>query len=285
MTSPGSPAALVSPSMTFGGLLLAVAVITFLIYSERPAVNRRTVVAFVPWMVAASALYVFSSMVQYPSLVRPLVGARGAYFSTYLVLGSAWFAMLQFSGGAATDDMADYISAMGFGTATVLVAFVLLHADTIAVTRLAWLLVVPVAAGFAGFAVLLLLGLWYIDAPAYAGVAGGLVVFGQTLEAVSTAFGLGLFGAIGHTYLSWKVLDWVVAFGVTEFLPVDNQLLVWACGYIWVKIALATVAVVALTRLVRERPSWGYLLLGLVAAVGITRGVTNIFLIAVGGLP
>lgn len=284
MTPPGPPAALLSPSTTFGGLVLAAAVVTFLLYAEGPAVNRRTVVAFVPWMVAASALYVFSSLVPYPSLVRSLVGARGAYLSTYFVLGSAWFAMLQFSTGHGTDEMADYISTMGFGMATILVAFVLLHAGSIAVTRLAWLLVVPVAAGFAGFAVLLLLGLWYIDAPAYAGVAGGLVVFGQTLEAVSTAFGLGLFETIGHTYLSWKVLNWVVAAGATGILPVDDRLLVWACGFIWVKIALATVAVVLLTRLVRKRPSLGYLLLGLVAALGITRGVTNIFLIAVGGV-
>ena len=281
MTSLAIPLA---PSPSLVGLVLITAIVTILLFVERPRISRRIVVSFVPWMIVGSALSVLSTLIFYPGSIQPLVGT-GAYLSTYVIVGVVWFAMLQFSARRETNAaLADYLGAMGVGAAVVLVAFVILYAGPVSVLRLVWLLVVPVAAGFAAFVVLFLLGLRYIDAPAYTGVVGALVVFGQTVDGISTALGAGAFDTLGHTYLSWTVLDWIASAQAAGLVG-DDRLLVWTWGLVWVKMLIAALAVILLTPVARERPSLGYLLLGLIAAVGITGGVADLLLIAVGGSP
>jgi uncharacterized membrane protein len=261
-----------SRSFTVAGLVAAVAVVSFLLYAERPRIGRRTIVAFVPWMIAGSALYVLADLVSYPAAVSPLVEADSAYLSTYVVVGVAWFAILQFArGNPRRGQPPTYLGAMGAGTATVVLGALLLRAGAIGGTQVFWLAIAPIAAAAVAGIVLLLLGLWYPEAAAYTGMAGGLVVFGHALAAIGTAVAVVADGA--HSTLSWAVLNLVVTAGAAGLVGLDQQLL-WAWGFVWTKLLLATLAIVALTAYTRRHPNRGNLLLGLVAAVGVIGGVT-----------
>lgn len=277
-------ALLTAYQLTLIALILGTAVVSLLLFAERPRIERRTIVALVPWMVAGAALYVFAHIVQYPTSIQPLVDGTTAYLSTYVVLGMTWFVLIEFSPGRDPPHLSDYVGAIGVGVAVVLVFMVLLHGGAASILDIVFLTGALVVAGLVSFVVLLLLGLWYIDAPAYTGVVGTLVVFGGTLTGLSTVIGVGVFDALGHSTLSWLVLS--AAANAQAIGIVDQDLTVlWAWGYIWLMLVLATSAVVLLTRVTRDRPSVGYLLLGAVAAAGITSGTADLLLIVAGGPP
>lgn len=268
--------ALLDPAIHLAPAFLGVAgiavVVSVLLYAEHPSVSRRAVVALVPWMVVAPSLSVLAGRVDYPANVRPALTGLGAYLTTYVIVCLVWFAVLQFArGGRHDNQLPVYLGAMGIGTATVVVGAVLLHAGTLGANQLFWLAITPLAAAAVAGIVLLVLGLWYPEAAAYTGVAGGLVVFGHALAAIGTAVAVVAEG--GHTTLSWAVLNLVVAAGAAGLVGLDQQLL-WAWGFVWTKLLLAIVAIVALTAYTQHRPNRGNLLLGLVAAFGVVGGVT-----------
>lgn len=249
-------------------------VATLFLYAEHPRVSRRAVVALVPWMVVGAALSVLASHATYPANLQPAVVGPGAYLTTYVIVCLAWFAMLQFSRGShRSGQLPSYLGAMGTGSATVVVGTLLVHADAVADTQLFWLAIAPVIAAAAAAVVLLLLGLWYPEAAAYTGMAGGLVVFGHALAAIGTAVAVVAHGA--HSTLSWTVLNLVVTAGAAGLVGLDQQL-VWAWGFVWTKLLLATVAIVALTAYTHRHPDRGNVLLGLVAALGVVGGVTTL---------
>lgn len=263
-------------------LVVAALIVSFLLFADRPRIGRHVVIAFVPWMVVASALAVFSTIVAYPAAIRPLVTPRWAHLSTYVVAATAWFAMLQFSPRRdVTAHLSSYLGSMGVGAAGVLLVFVFIHAGAIAVTRLAWLLITPVISVFAALAVLVLIGLWYIDTPAHVGVVGALVVFAHLVDALSTVIGVSLFD-LGHTAFSRAVFELAGLVRTSTAVGIGTEVL-WAGGFIWIKLILASAAVVLLTPVARSRPSLGYLLLGLLAALGITAGISDLLVIATGG--
>lgn len=281
------------PTVTVGGSLLALAgttairsllspaflavaglaaVATLVLYAEHPKVSRRTVVSLVPWMVAGGALSVLGAQAAYPARIQPAVTGTGAYLTTYIVVCLAWFAILQFArGNRRSGQLPTYLGAMGTGAATIVVGTLLLRADAVGESQLFWLAIAPIAAAAVAGIVLLLLGLWYPEAAAYTGMAGGLVVFGHVLAAIGTAVAVVAHGA--HSTLSWAVLNLVVAGGAAALTGLDQQL-VWAWGFVWTKLLLATAAIIVLTAYTRRHPDRGNVLLGLVAAVGVIGGVT-----------
>lgn len=247
-------------------------VATLLLYAEHPRVSRRTVVSLLPWMVAAAALSVIATRVAYPVVVQPAVTGLGAYLTTHAILCLAWFAILQFGRGSRrSGQLPTYLGSMGLGVASAVVGALLIHAEALTNAQIFWLAIAPIAAAAVAGIVLLLLGLWYPEAPAYTGMAGGLVVFGHVLAAIGTAVAVVIDGT--HSTLSWTVLNLVVTAGAAGLLGLDQQL-VWAWGFVWTKLLIATVAIIALTAYTRRRPDRGNLLLGLVAATGVVGGVT-----------
>lgn len=279
MTADAAVLAVIGPATTRSLLapaFLAVAgiaaVVTLLLYAEHPRVSRRTVVALVPWMVVGAALSILATQAEYPAVIRPAVAGPGAYLTTYVVVCMVWFAILQFArGNRRGGQLPTYLGAMGVGTATVVLGALLLRAGAIGGTQVFWLAIAPIAAAAVAGIVLLLLGLWYPEAAAYTGMAGGLVVFGHALAAIGTAVAVVADGA--HSTLSWAVLNLVVIAGAAGLVGLDQQL-IWAWGFVWTKLLLATLAIVALTAYTRRHPNRGNLLLGLVAAVGVIGGVT-----------
>lgn len=247
-------------------------VVTALLYTERPRISRRAVVAMLPWMVVGAALSVLAANASYPAIVRPAVSGVGAFLTTYIVVCLVWFAILQFTrGGPRPARIPTHLAAMGAGVAVVVVGALLLRAEELTTTQLFWLAITPIAAAAIAGIVLVLLGLWYPEAAAYTGMAGGLVVFGHAFAAIGTAVAVVADGT--HTTLSWAVLNLLAASGVAGMAGLDPSL-VWAWGYVWANLVLAIAAIVALTAYTRRNPDRGNLVLGLVAAVGVVGGVT-----------
>lgn len=247
---------------------------TFLLYAEHPRLTRRAVVALVPWMVAAAGLSVLAASAEYPARVEPAVSGFGAYLTTYAIVCLAWFAILQLGRGNDTDGRtaATLIGAMGVGAALVVLSSLLLEAGAVSGVQFFWLAVAPIASAAVAGLVLLLLGLWYPEAAAYTGAVGGLVVFGHSLSAIATAVAV-VSGPGGHSTLSWAVLNLVATVGAAGLVGLDQQLL-WAWGFVWTKLLLALVAVIALTAYSRSHPDRGNLVLGTVGAVGVIGGAT-----------
>lgn len=247
---------------------------TFFLYAERPQFSRRAVVALVPWMVAGAGLSVLAASAEYPARFEPVVSGVGAYLTTYVVVCLAWFALLQLRRptGPARAGVPTLLGAMGVGTAVVVVGSLLLHAGSVSEAQVFWLAVTPIAAAAVAGVVLMLLALWYPEAAAYTGAVGGLVVFGHSLSAIATAVAV-VSGPGGHSSLSWTVLNLVATVGAAGLVGLDQQLL-WAWGFVWTKLLLALVAVIALTAYSRAHPDRGNLVLGVFGAVGVTGGAT-----------
>ena len=265
----------------FVGVAAVAVLITLLLYSEHPPVSRRTVVALLPWMVVGAALSVLAATADYPATVRPAVSGIGAYVTTYAVVGLVWFAAIQFMrGGRPADRLPTYLAAMGLGVVVVVLATLLMRAGALTGAQIFWLAITPIAAAAVAGLVLLLLGIWYPEAAAYTGMAGGLVVFGHTLAAIATAV-LVVAGG-NHSALSWVVLDLLETAGAAGAVGVEIELL-WIGGFVWARLVLATVAIVALTAYTRHHPTRGNLLLGIVAAFGVIGGSTALLELVVGG--
>ena len=287
MTTPGAVAAVLAPSAvrpllapTFLALAATAAVVTAVLYTERPQLTRRAVVALVPWMVVAASLVVLAPRVDYPTAVEPVVRWPGAYVTTYVIVCLVWFALIQVGRGARRrGSLPNYLGAMGVGAVLVVLAAVLLTAEGLGVTQLFWLAMAPIVAAAVAAVVLVLLGLWYTEAAAYTGAVGGLVVFGHALAAIATAVAVVSGG--DHSLLSGADMLALSNAGAADAIGVDLEVL-WAWSFVWTKLVVATAVVVLLATYTREHPTRGNLVLGLVAAVGIVGGVTSLLTYAVG---
>ncbi|MCO8268932.1 DUF63 family protein, partial [Haloferax sp. AB510] len=111
---------------------------------------------------------------------------------------------------------------------------------------------------------------------AAAGSLGLLAIFGHALDALSTAVGIDVLGFGERTPLSRIILEAAAALPTAEVIGVG-----WL--FVLVKLVVAGFVVALLADYVREDPTEGALLLGLVAAVGLGPGVHNLLLFAIAG--
>lgn len=255
-------------------------VATFLLYTEHPQISRRAVVALVPWMVVGAGLSVLTGSVDYPSRVEPAVTGGGAHLTTYAVVCFVWFTLLQVMRRSSQQDaIPGILAAMGIGSATVILGTLIFRGDVV-IGAVFWLAVAPIAAVAVAAVVLLLIGLWYPEAAAYTGMVGGLVVFGQAMSAIATVVAV-VSGPGGHSFLSGAVLNLTVATGAAGQLGVDQQLL-WAGGFVWTKLIIAILFIMALTAYTRAHQQRGNLVLGLFGAIGVVSGTTVLLSMVVG---
>lgn len=264
------PRPLYTASLGCGALLVLA-----LLYAERPPVTRGTVLALVPWMVVAPALHVLATFGGYPPAVEFLFRAPLVYVTAFTVTGISWTSLTQLSrsrlhGG----NLPHYLAAMGIGAMSVVVPLVIALGSATPL-ELALLLGIPVgAAALAGVAYLLLI-LWRADAAAYTGAVGGLAVYGHTLDAVTTLAAVRLLGETATLHLPAAIaalagVSPTVAFADVGWLFVPARILV----------ALGVVAAVA--PYTRREPSRGYLVLAVVAALGLLPGVQTLFTMTIG---
>jgi uncharacterized membrane protein len=279
MTSPalGTPPAAVlpagfalPPAPYLVALLVGVAAVGYAFYRRRPAVTERRILGLAPWMATGSACHVLYGGETLPTVLRPFAGTPAVYVTVAVVAGAAWLLA----------DAADLPVAATLGTTGTL-AFLVAAGWTLAAGAASGSLSPTVPALGLGVASVVAAATWAAlrrVAPdvGVTGRVGALAVFGHALDAVSTAVGVDLLGFGERTPLSRLILDVGAALPVAEYVGS-------AWLFVLVKLAVAAFVVVLLADYVREEPDEGYLLLGLVAAVGLGPGVHNLLLFTVAG--
>ena len=265
------------PLPYLGALVFAVGAISVLLYAIRPPVTRWTVVAFAPWMVLGSAFHVLYQLDQFPTLVRPLFGTPSVYLTTFALMGVFWlvFSFIATATGNASQ-IPRRLGAIGAGLAIVTVGFILLSGLRTGTLTIIWPLVVFVLSVVVTAIAWLALSLTYTSVAANTGIVGALVIFSHVLDGISTAIGYDLLGAGERSPLPREILEFAGTLPTAELIGAG-----WL--FVLVKVALALGVVGLFSSFVREEPTEGYLLLGVIAAVGLGPGVHNVLLFTLGG--
>lgn len=256
----------------------AVLAVSALLWRVRPPVTGLTVVAFAPWMVAGASLYALFQVGAVPRIVAPFFGSPAVYLTTFVVAGLVWAGV-----ASAPVDRWRLPSAPGAVGATGTVAMLagiaigLWVGATRGSLRLFWpgvgLVVSVVVAAIAWTLIRRT-----VPPVRVTGRAGALAVFAHTLDGVSTAVGIDVLGFGEQTPLPRAIIDIAAALPTADTLGAG-----WL--FVLVKVAVAAGVVYVLADYVRGAPREGYLLLALVAAVGLGPGAHNLILFAIAGSP
>jgi uncharacterized membrane protein len=279
-------------------LLAAVGLVAVGLYRRDPHVTERHVLALAPWMAAGSALHVLYVVEALPEPIRPLGGTAAVYLTVAALAGATWLAAGAAvgrrpgdgaGGGRGVGSEAGDGGENGDGSG-VAVPGVLAATGTVAAAipvaaavawgldrgsfRPVWTVVILAGGGVVAAATWTLLARLRPTATSATGWVGALAVFGHSLDAVSTAVGVGVLGFGERTPASRLIIE------LGRSLP-TAELIGGAWLFVLVKLLVAGAVVALFGNYVREEPTEGYLLLGLVAAVGLGPGVHNVVLFAV----
>jgi len=243
----------------------AVAVVGWLLARESPPVTDRTVLAFGPWMVLGSTLYVCFQLGVFPGAVAPFFGSPTVYASTFAVAGAAWLLTRR------TDRPLLALAAVGAVLLVLPTAAAIRLGVASGTLTLAWPLAAVVAAAALGHVAWRVVERRRPLDVATVGGAGALAVFGHVLDGTSTAVGVDVLGFGEQTPLSAAIMHAAAGLPTEPYLGVG-----WL--FVVVKVALAGAVVVMLAEYVREEPAEGNLLLAVVTAVGLGPGAHNVLL-------
>jgi uncharacterized membrane protein len=253
-------------------LLLAAAVVGVTLYRRRPAVTEHHVLALAPWMVAGSAFHVLYELDALPAVLRPFGGTAAVYLTVAVLVGTTWL-------------LADRLTAGGVGVPVALAAtgtLAFLGSAAAALSwgldngslRLGWAAVILVAGVAVAAGTWAVLARFRPAATSVTGWVGVLAVFGHALDAVSTAIGIDILGFTERTPASQFIIEIGNSLPTAEFVG-------GAWLFVLVKLLIAGAVVTLFADFVREEPTEGYLLLGLIAAVGLGPGAHNVVLFTV----
>ncbi|GGM56440.1 putative membrane protein [Halarchaeum rubridurum] len=258
----------VPPLPALAVLLVGVLVAAFALARERPPLTDRTVLSFAPWMALGSAAYVCHQLRLLPAAVTPFASAPAVYGSTFVVAVAVWL------GARRTDSPKRVLAGVGLLALSVPVALAVRYGTAHDSLAPLWPLFALLMAVFLGSVCWVgLRRLRLADARTVDG-AGALVIFGHALDAATTAVGVDVLGFGEQTPLSRLVMEFAAGLPTAPVLGVG-----WL--FIVVKLVVAVAVVVLLADYVREAPTEGFLLLALVAAVGLGPGAHNLLLFTV----
>jgi uncharacterized membrane protein len=255
-------------------LLVGAAAAIGALYVRRPPVTAASVTALTPWMAVGGALYALYQAGAVPDPVAPVFGSPAVYVTVGVLMGLLWAALADRPSGSWTARGAPLVLA---ATGSVLLVATLAVA---AATRTADAVeAAPLLSGALFLASLVASALIWGTLRRFADIAatgtvGGVVVFGHTLDGISTAVGYGILGFGEQTPLSRVIIEAGAA------LP-GPELLGGAWLFVLVKVALGAAIVALFEEYVRHEPTEGYLLLGLIGAVGLGPGFHNVVLFAI----
>lgn len=241
------------------------------LWSADPPVTDRTVLAFAPWMVFGSSLHVLYRLGAYPDDLAVLFGTPTVYAVTGLFAGAVWLAGigLERSGLVSSEAPVATVGTLGFVGAAATAVSVQGGFGDVFWPVLSVVLTVLVTAG-----VWAALDRRYESVAAVTGATGALVVFGHTLDGISTAIGFDVLGASEEVPLSLVILEAGRALPTAEYVGGG-----WL--FVAVKVALALVIVGLFREYVEDAPRQGRALLALLAAVGLGPGAHNVLLFLV----
>ncbi|MCO8252959.1 DUF63 family protein [Haladaptatus sp. AB618] len=255
-------------------LLLAVGVVLWLLWEAEPTIGERTVVSLAPWMVVGAG---FNALHQLPNspvpdVIDPLFGTPSVYLTTFVLVGIVWLLAIHQLRTPVPRALAG-VGLVGVALVLVVALWFGIEHDSL---RLFWPFVALVVA------VILTGMLWaatqffYPDVAIITGAVGVLTLFAHALDGVSTAVGIDVLGFGEQTPLSRAILE------IAHSIPAGDSLGVgWL--FVLVKLAIAEFVVLLFADYVASEPTEGYLLLGVVAAVGLGPGAHNLILFAITG--
>ncbi|GAA0310809.1 DUF63 family protein [Halarchaeum salinum] len=258
----------VPPLPALAVLLAGVAAVAFALARVRPPFTDRTVLAFAPWMALGSAAYVCHQLALLPSIAMPFASAPAVYGSTFVVAVAVWL------GARRTAAPKRVLAGIGLLALSAPVALALHYGMSEGTLSPLWPLLALLVACILG--VVCWIGLRRVrtaDARVVDG-AGALVIFGHALDAATTAVGVDVLGFGEQTPLSRLIMEFAAGLPTAPVLGVG-----WL--FVVVKLVVAVAVVLLLADYVREAPTEGFLLLALVAAVGLGPGAHNLLLFAV----
>jgi uncharacterized membrane protein len=254
-------------------LLVGLVIAIVALHRRRPPVTAATVTALAPWMAAGGTLYAVYQAGVVPEIVAPLFGSPAVYVTVGIGAGLAWAAVADRQGTTWTPTSAPGLLG-GLGALVLLVALALAARGAIGSTGGAPAVSGGIAVASIVASAIAWLALARVRDVSATGTIGILAVFGHALDGISTAVGHDLLGFGEQTPLSRIILN------IGESLPAPEVL---GTGWLFVvvKLAIAVGVVVLFEGHVREDPVEGYLLLGLIVAVGLGPGFHNLVLFAI----
>jgi len=262
------------PVPYLAALVVASAATLGALYFRRPPVTARTVTALAPWMAAGGALYALYQADVVPGDIAPLFGSPAVYVTVGVLAGLLWAAVADRPGNSWEPTDAPAILATVGG----LLLLGVLFAAALAPTPRAVGTTPSVSAAIFLVSVLVTAAVWaalsrLVDVSA-TGTVGIVTVFGHTLDGISTAIGYDVLGFGEQTPLSRVILEAGGSLPAPEIIGGG-----WL--FVLVKVALGAAIVALFEEYVRSDPTEGYLLLGLIAAVGLGPGVHNLVLFVI----
>ncbi|WP_136717219.1 DUF63 family protein [Halorientalis salina] len=267
------PDGLVVPPLPYlAGLAVALALVGGGLYSQRPPVTRRVVVAFGPWMVTGAALHAFYQLGGAPTTVAPLLSAPTVYATTFLLAGGVWALVVTLDTGS----VPELLGGAGVVAALAASGIVVQAGAARGTLSLTWPVTGLLASIVLSGAVYGLLRRVRPSITTATGSLGALVVFGHVLDGVSTTIGVDLLDTAERSPIPRAIMD------VAGSLPTEPVL---GTGWLFVlvKVGVAVAVLALFVDFVEEDPVQGNAALGVVAAVGLGPGAHNLLLFAAAG--
>ncbi|QLK24946.1 DUF63 family protein [Natrinema zhouii] len=264
---------LLIPVIVFLGSVLA------LLWALEPPVTDRTVLAFAPWMMFGACLHVLYKMDAFqmdafPASIESLFSAPMVYAVTAIIAGTVWIIAIFLHVGGLQPTIARFVGIAGTAFFTVFAMFAIVRSLEAGIFEPFWPVIAVVVAGIVTAVAWIALSLWFTDVATTTGMTGALVVFGHTLDGVTTAIGYDVIGAGEDVPLSLLVLEAGEALPTAEYIGAG-----WL--FVLLKVSLAMVILGLFREYVEEAPRQARTLLALVAAVGLGPATHNTLLFIV----
>ncbi len=269
------------------GLVGATIVLAVLLYSIRPPVSQRTILAMVPWVIVGSALHVLyqignqTAVHTFHPRVEPLFSAPAVYLTTFVAAGTVWLVAeltaMQRATATAGDVGPRYLASIGTGCAIALVGFLGRRAldPALGSPRIVVPVLGLVASFVLAFVLYILLGTWRTYVIAEARHVGFLVLFAHVFDGLTTTIGVDILGAGERSLIPRRIMEFAADLPTEPYLGTG-----WL--FLLVKVVVALLIVTLFAEYVAERPQRGNLLLAFVAFVGLGPALNNFFVFTIG---
>ncbi|ELZ15189.1 hypothetical protein C477_18425 [Haloterrigena salina JCM 13891] len=252
-------------------LLVILAGIVALLWVLEPPVTDRTVLAFAPWMMFGSALHVLYQLDAYPENVETLFATPTVYLVAAAVAGAAWIVAVFLYAGGLQPTISRFFGIAGTAFFAVFASIILNVSWSEETFNLFWPVIAVIAAGIVTAIAWVALSLWVTDIAKTTSYTGALVVFGHTLDGVSTAVGYDVIGVEETVPLSALLLEAGESLPTAEYVGAG-----WL--FVLVKAALALVILGLFKEYVEDAPQQARIVLAGIAAIGLGPGVHNVLL-------
>lgn len=250
--------------------------VSSLLVAVEPPVDQKLAIAMAPWIAVGGALHAFYQLGAFAPLYEPLFGAPAVYLTTFFVTGTVWLVLSVI--GVARGHVGNIhrnLGLTGTGVLTVLFVFVLYQGMGGGVVDPVWPAVAFIVALALTAVTIFLISIWRTPVFFRIRYAGPVVVFAHALDGVSTAIGADVIGVTERTPIPRAIMEFAGQLPTAETMGVG-----WL--FIFVKLVVAAIVVVAFNRYVDEEPAEGTLALLGVTAVGLGPAMNNLFLFLAG---